>query len=90
MSLQHPATLPSRAAANLHSCLIWVILQAQQQSPPHGRTAEGALDGAAVLDVVIRKMITGEERPTPVGEAQVEHREQPRVYTGISGQIAAN
>ena len=84
MSLQHPALLPSRAAANLHSCLIWVFLQAQQHSPPHGRAAEGALDGAAVLDVVIRKMITGGERPALVGEAEVEHREQPRVYTQIS------
>jgi len=61
------------------------ILQAQQHSPPHGRAAEGALDGAAVLDVVIRKMITGEKRPALVGEAEVEHREQPRVYTQMSG-----
>lgn len=56
-------------------------LKAQQQSPAEARRAERALDGAAVADVVIRKMITGGEWAPVDSEAHILHREQPHVYT---------
>jgi hypothetical protein len=50
-------------------------LKAQQQSPAEVRTAERALNGAAVADVVIIKMITSGERAPVEGKAHVLHRE---------------